>query len=141
MRGALFALLGGLCITMQGIFNARMSDAIGGWHTTSIVHLAAFTIALLIYINVRDGKGKSFKEVPFLYLVGGSFGVVVVFSELTAIHMIGPAPAITILLVAQIGTAFLIESRGWFGERKVPVTRRQGIGLLMMLAGVVLFQL
>ncbi|XXM70578.1 DMT family transporter [Lysinibacillus sphaericus] len=141
MRGALFALLGGLCITMQGIFNARMSDAIGGWHTTSIVHLAAFTIAMLIYINVRDGKGKSFRKVPFLYLIGGSFGVVVVFSELTAIHMIGPAPAIAILLVAQIGTAFVIESRGWFGEQKVPVTRRQGIGLIMMLAGVVLFQL
>ncbi|KSU61829.1 hypothetical protein AS034_13435 [[Bacillus] enclensis] len=141
MRGALFALLGGLCITMQGIFNARMSDAIGGWHTTSIVHLAAFTIAMLIYINVRDGKGKSFRQVPFLYLIGGSFGVVVVFSELTAIHMIGPAPAIAILLAAQIGTAFVIESRGWFGERKVPVTRRQGIGLIMMLFGVVLFQL
>ncbi|MFL8935231.1 DMT family transporter [Rossellomorea oryzaecorticis] len=141
MRGALFALLGGLCITMQGIFNARMSDAIGGWHTTSIVHLAAFTIAMLIYINVRDGKGKSFRQVPFLYLIGGSFGVVVVFSELTAIHMIDPAPAIAILLVAQIGTAFVIESRGWFGERKVPVTRRQGIGLIMMLLGVVFFQL
>ncbi|NQD66979.1 DMT family transporter [Bacillus haikouensis] len=141
MRGALFALLGGLCITMQGIFNARMSDAIGGWHTTSMVHIVAFSIAMTIYIKVRDGKGKSFRQVPFLYLIGGSFGVVVVFSELTAIHMIGPASAIAILLVAQIGTAFLIESRGWFGEKKVGVTLRQGIGLMMMLAGVVLFQL
>ncbi len=141
MKGAIFALLGGLCITMQGIFNARMSDAIGGWHTTSIVHIVAFTIAMAIYMKERYGKGKSFRQVPFLYLIGGSFGVVVVFSELTAIHMIGPASAIAILLVAQIGTAFAIESKGWFGERKVPVTLRQGVGLIMMLAGVVLFQL
>jgi bacterial/archaeal transporter family-2 protein len=141
MKGALFALFGGLCITMQGIFNARMSDALGGWHTTSMVHLVAFAISMTIYMNVRDGKGKSFKEVPFLYLIGGTFGVIVVFSELTAIHTIGPAAAIAILLVAQIGTAFLIESKGWFGEKKIPVTTRQVVGLTMMLAGVILFQL
>ncbi|MFG6113789.1 DMT family transporter [Halobacillus sp. MO56] len=141
MKGALFSLLGGLCITMQGIFNARMSDAIGGWHTTVMVHIVAFTIAIIIYMKVRDGKGKSFKKVPFLYLIGGSFGVIVVFSELTAIHRIGPAAAIAILLVSQIAMAFIIESRGWFGEKKIPVTLRQGLGLMMMLAGVVLFQL
>ncbi|MGR9049561.1 EamA-like transporter family protein [Halobacillus litoralis] len=141
MKGALFSLLGGLCITMQGIFNARMSDSIGGWHTTSMVHLVAFTISILVYFYVRDGKGKSFKRVPSLYLIGGTFGVVVVFAELTAIKMIGPASAIAILLVAQIGTAFVIESKGWFGENKVPVTKRQGIGIAMMLVGVILFQL
>ncbi len=141
MKGALFSLLGGLCITMQGIFNARMSDAIGGWHTTSMVHIIAFIIAISIYWNVRDGKGKSFKKVPFLYLTGGTFGVIVVFSELTAIHKIGPASAIAILLVSQILTAFIIESKGWFGEKKIPITLRQGIGLSMMLVGVVLFQL
>ncbi|QAS54341.1 DMT family transporter [Halobacillus litoralis] len=141
MKGALFSLLGGLCITMQGIFNARMSDEIGGWHTTSIVHLVAFSISFLIYMKVRDKKGKSFKTVPFLYLIGGTFGVVVVFSELTAIHMIGPASAIAVLLVAQIGTAFVIESKGLFGEKKVPVTFQQGLGITMMLLGVILFQL
>ncbi|MBN9653479.1 DMT family transporter [Halobacillus sp. GSS1] len=141
MKGALFSLLGGLCITMQGIFNARMSDSIGGWHTTSMVHLVAFTISILVYFYVRDGKAKSFKRVPFLYLIGGTFGVVVVFAELTAIKMIGPASAIAILLVAQIGTAFVIESKGWFGENKIPVTKRQGIGIAMMLVGVILFQL
>ncbi|WP_226579817.1 DMT family transporter [Halobacillus litoralis] len=141
MKGALFSLLGGLCITMQGIFNAKMSDAIGGWHTTSMVHLVAFIISLTIYLKVRDGKGKSFKKVPFLYLTGGTFGVIVVFSELTAIHQIGPAKAIAVLLVAQIGTAFIIESKGWFDEKKIPITLRQGIGLAMMLIGVVIFQL
>lgn len=141
MKGALFALLGGLCITLQGIFNARVSETIGGWHTTSMVHMIAFAIALMIYLYVQDGKGKSFKRVPSLYLIGGSFGVIVVFSELTAIHMIGPASAIALLLVSQIGTAFLIEARGWFGEAKVPITLRQTIGLTMMIVGVVLFQL
>ncbi|CDQ17811.1 transporter family-2 protein [Halobacillus karajensis] len=141
MKGAIFSLLGGLCITMQGIFNARMSDSIGGWHTTSMVHLVAFTISILIYFYVRDGKGKSFKQVPILYLIGGTFGVIVVFAELSAIKMIGPASAIAILLVSQIGTAFVIESKGWFGQNKIPVTLKQGIGIGMMLAGVIFFQL
>lgn len=141
MKGALFSLLGGLCITLQGIFNARMSDTIGGWHTTSMVHLVAFAISLSIYMKVRDGRGKSFGRVPFIYLTGGTFGVIVVFSELTAIHQIGPAAAIAVLLVAQIGTAFIIESRGWFGEERIPITPRQAAGLTMMVAGVILFQL
>ena len=43
---------------MQGIFNARMSDAIGGWNITSMVHLVAFTMTLTIYMKVRDARGK-----------------------------------------------------------------------------------
>ncbi|MFD1018602.1 DMT family transporter [Thalassobacillus hwangdonensis] len=141
MKGILFSITAGLCITLQGIFNSKMSDHISGWHISSIVHLVGFILCLSIYFFVRDGNKAGMKQVPPIYFFGGAFGVIVVFSELTAINMMGPASAIAILLVAQLIAAFLIEARGWFGEKKLKITGNQWVGIAMIVSGVVIFKL
>ncbi|KGX92377.1 hypothetical protein N781_16650 [Pontibacillus halophilus JSM 076056 = DSM 19796] len=141
MKGLLFSLAAGLCITMQGVFNARLSDELGGWQTTSLNQLVGLLFAIIMYIIMRDGRKEGFKEVPKVYLFGGTFGVIVVFAELTAMKMMGPAFAISILLVSQLLTAYLIESNGWFGQTKVRVTKPQLVGVSMMILGVVVFNL
>ncbi|MCA0971940.1 DMT family transporter [Halobacillus litoralis] len=140
MKGVLFSILAGLCITLQGIFNSNMGTALSGWHTTVVVHVVAFSLALVVYLNKRDGSIEGLKRVHPFYYVGGSFGVPVVFSELTAIQLLGPAAAISILLVAQLGLAFLVECRGWFGEVKQRIQTHQIIGLVMIVSGVVIFK-
>ncbi|WP_079479269.1 DMT family transporter [Halobacillus salinus] len=140
MKGVLFSILAGLCITLQGIFNSKMGAELSGWHTTVVVHAVAFTLSALVYWKKRDGDILGIKRVPPFYFVGGAFGVPVVFSELTAIQQLGPAPAISILLVAQLGAAFLVEWRGWFGEKKNRIEPHQIIGLVMIVAGVIIFK-
>ncbi|MFC0522787.1 DMT family transporter [Pontibacillus salicampi] len=141
MKGILFSIIAGFCITLQGIFNTKMSSVIGGWHTTSIVHLVGFMLSLTIYLFVKDGDSKGMTKVPPIYFAGGALGVIVVFSELTAIHLVGPASAIAILLVAQLLGAFLIEARGWFGEKSFSVRPHQLLGICMMIVGVMLFKI
>lgn len=140
MKGVLFSILAGVCITMQGIFNSKMGAELSGWHTTVVVHAVAFTLSAIIYFKKRDGSKLGMKRVPPFYFIGGAFGVPVVFSELTAIQQLGPAPAISILLVAQMAAAFIVEWRGWFGERKNRIKTHQIIGLVMIVAGVVIFK-
>lgn len=45
MKGVIFALLGGACITLQGVANARISQDIGTWQAATITQLTGFIIS------------------------------------------------------------------------------------------------
>jgi transporter family-2 protein len=141
MRGIIFAFLGGAFITLQGVANARISQDIGTWQAATITQLTGFIAALLILMFVRDGKWGKFKEVKPLYLIGGAFAAVIIFSNVTAIQQIGVTLTISTLLIAQLGLTFLIDINGWFGVEKQKMRMPQFIGIGMMIAGVVILGL
>ncbi|GKS14183.1 membrane protein [Paenibacillus chitinolyticus] len=141
MKGILFAFLGGACITLQGVANARISHDIGTWQAATITQLTGFLIALVILLFVRDGSLRSFKEVKPLYLIGGALGAVIIFSEVTAIQKIGVTFTIAALLIAQLSLTFLVDINGWFGVAKQKMKLPQFIGIGLMIAGVVILKL
>jgi transporter family-2 protein len=140
MRGILFAFLGGAFITLQGVANSRISQDIGTWQAATITQLTGFVMALLILIFVRDGKWQKLKQVKPMYLTGGAFGAVIIFSNVTAIHRIGVTLTISALLIAQLSLTFIIDSKGWFGVAKMKMKLPQFIGIGMMIAGVAILR-
>lgn len=141
MKGIIFSIIAGVFISLQGVFNSRMSEELSAWHTTAIVHLVGFIFSIIIYLCVRDGRSEGFREVPILYLLGGVLGIVIVFGEMKAINLLGMSFAIATILIAQLICAFIIDSRGLFGMIKTKVSFQQVIGMAMMLTGVVIFKL
>nr|WP_285801389.1 DMT family transporter [Exiguobacterium sp. s127] len=141
VQGVIFALMSGLFIALQGIFNARLGDAIGPWFSVTIVHFVGLMGCLAIYSVVRDRKIGGFRQLPLLYASGGLLGVLVVVTELTSIQLLGMTWAMCLLLVAQILCAFVIDLNGWFGVIKKRSNRGQWIGISLMLAGVAIFSL
>ncbi|MBO9129405.1 DMT family transporter [Bacillus sp. 165] len=140
MRGSLFAFLGGAFITLQGVANSHISQDIGTWQTATITQLTGFIGALLVLVFVRDRNWRKVKQVKPLYLIGGSFGALVIFSNVTAFHKIGVTLTIASLLIAQLCLTFLIDSNGWFGVVKQKMSLPQFIGIGMMIAGVVILK-
>ncbi len=142
IRGILFAFLGGACITLQGVANARISESIGTWQAATLTQLTGFIMAFAIYLVVKDGGDlRGFTKVKPLYLAGGAFGSVIIFGEVTAIHTVGVTFAIAALLIAQLCVTFLIDTFGWFGTVKNKMGAPQFIGLAMMIGGVLLMKL
>ncbi|MFI8712072.1 DMT family transporter [Brevibacillus brevis] len=141
MQGILFSLLAGVFICLQSVFNAQASTKLGLWQTNAIVHAVGFLVSFSIFLYVRDGDWKSIGEVNKMYLLGGVFGAVIVFSVMKGITSIGPAYAVSILLISQLLVALLIDSLGLFGVQKVPITLNKIIGIGIMIAGVVVFKL
>lgn len=141
MKGIISSIIAGVFISLQGVFNSRMSEELSEWHTTAIVHLVGFIFSIIIYLFVRDGRAEGFQEVPILYLLGGMLGVVIVLGEMTAINLIGMSFAIATILIAQLICAFIIDTSGLFGMIKMKVSIQQVIGMAMMLMGVVIFKL
>ncbi|MDO7908035.1 DMT family transporter [Paenibacillus sp. JX-17] len=141
MKGILYALIGGACITLQGVANARISEDIGTWQAATITQLTGFIISLIILMFVRDAAPKGLRQVRPLYLISGAFGAVIIFSEVTAIHKMGVTLTISILLIAQLLLTFLIDSNGWFEVMKQKMKLPQFIGIGLMIAGVLIMKL
>ncbi|AIQ64005.1 hypothetical protein D3C81_385870 [compost metagenome] len=140
MRGLLLALLGGACITLQGVANAQISRDIGTWQAATITQLTGFLISLLILLFTRDRKQGWAKRVNPLYITGGGFAAIIIFSEVTAIKGVGVTLTVSALLIAQLLLTFLIDTKGWFGVLKRTMRLPQFIGLGMMVAGVIILK-
>lgn len=141
MRGIIFALLGGACITLQGVANTRISTDIGTWQAATITQLTGFILAALILVFVRDINLQGLKQVKPMYLTGGAFGAVIIFSEVTAIQQIGVTFTISALLIAQLFLTFLVDSNGWFGVVKQKMKLPQFLGIALMITGVIIMKL
>jgi transporter family-2 protein len=140
MRGSLYAFLGGAFITLQGVANSQISQSIGIWQAATITQLTGFLMALLILLFVCDGKLHGFKQVKPLYLTGGAFAAVIIFSNVMAIQQMGVTLTIAAVLIAQLCLTFLIDSYGWFGVVKQKVRLPHFIGIGMMIIGVVILK-
>ncbi|HEY2420059.1 MAG TPA: DMT family transporter [Neobacillus sp.] len=140
MRGSLYAFLGGAFITLQGVANSQISQSIGIWQAATITQLTGFLMALLILLFVRDGKLHGFKQVKPLYLTGGAFAAVIIFSNVMAIQQMGVTLTIAAVLIAQLCLTFLIDSYGWFGVVKQKMRLPHFIGIGMMIIGVVILK-
>lgn len=141
MKGILFALLGGACITLQGVANNRISYDIGTWQAATITQLTGMIMAAVILLFVRDGSWQGIRQIKPLYLFGGAFASIIIFSEVTAIQYIGVTFTVSALLIAQLCMTFTIDARGWFGVVRQKITAAQCIGIALMIAGVVILKL
>lgn len=141
MKGILFAVMAGVFISLQTIFNTRVSGKVGLWATTTLVLGLGFFTSFLMFIIMDDTRLFAVRNVNKIYLFGGFLGVGVVFCIMQAIRMLGPAYAISIVLVSQIFLAVLIDTFGWFGFETISFTMNKLVGLALMIAGIIVFKL
>ncbi|MBD2869214.1 DMT family transporter [Paenibacillus arenilitoris] len=141
MIGILYSLLAGLVISVQSVFNARMTEKTGFWFTNAWVHGTGFAITLIILLLLKDDGLARLPAVNKLYWLGGAMGVMIVFSVTKGITSLGPAYSVALLLIMQLLVAMVIDSLGLFGVDRVPVTPNKLIGIAVMIAGVIVFKL
>jgi transporter family-2 protein len=140
MVGAIYAIIAGIMVSMQSIFNVRLSEKAGFWLTNVIVHGSGFVVSLILFLLIKDGSLSKMQGVNKLYLLGGCMGVIIVFSAMKSVTALNPAYAIAIMLIVQLIGALAVESFGWFGVDKVALSANRLIGIGVMIAGVVVFK-
>lgn len=140
MFGILLAIISGLSMTIQGVFNTRLGEKIGVWETNVIVSSSAFLITIIISFFLRDGSYQMIKDSNKLYLLGGALSVVITFTVMKSIGLMGPTCGIGIILVAQLLSAAIIEAFGLFGSDKIKFSLNEFIGIAIMIIGIVIFK-
>ncbi len=141
VQGILFSIAAGILVTFQGIFNSRLSEEIGNWHTNTFVHGSGLLLAFILLVFNEKLDFSSIKDVNSYYLLGGFMGVCIVFSVMMGIKSVGTSYAITILIVTQIVVGLAVNYFGLFGEPLVTLSGFKILGLILMVSGVIIYQL
>ncbi len=138
MTGILMCILSGAAMSVQGVFNTRLSDKIGLLESNFIVQATALVLAAISLFWAR-GSFSQIGGVNKLYLTGGVLAMVITITVMLGIKNLSPTVAISIILVSQLAAAALIDAFGLFDSDKVVFGLRKIIGLAVMIGGIILF--
>ncbi len=127
-------------MSLQGVFNTRVSEKIGLWETNVLVQGTGLILTLIILLIAGNGNFKAIKEVNKLYLLGGVLGAIIIFSVMQGISNMGPTYSIATILVAQLLAAGIIDSFGMFGADQIKFTLSKFIGIGIMIVGILVFK-
>lgn len=141
MIGFLIAVISGLLMSVQGVFNTQVTKTTGMWVANAFVQFTAFLVCIAIWvISDRTSFGTLLKVEPRYMLIGGILGAGITYTVIKAMDMMGPAKAVMMIVTAQILVAYLIELFGLFGVEKQPFSWRKVIGILLAAGGIILFK-
>ena len=73
-------------------------------------------------------------------LLGGVIGAFITVTVIQSMGALGPAKAAMLIVVSQLAVAYLIELLGLFGVDKQPFEWRKIIGMLISIAGIIIFK-
>ncbi|WP_164957331.1 DMT family transporter [Clostridium estertheticum] len=127
-------------MSLQGVFNTRVSEKIGLWETNVLVQGTGLILTLIILLIAGNGNFRNIKEVNKLYLLGGVLGAIIIFSVMKGITSLGPTYSIATILVAQLLAAGLIDSFGIFGAEQIKFALSKYIGIGVMIVGIIIFK-
>lgn len=140
MTGMIVSLISGALMSIQGVFNTKVTEKAGLWLTCTIVQGTAFLVCIISLWLTKDGDLGGLKEVNKLYLLGGVMGAGITYTVIRGISDLGPAYAIMLILIAQMIVAYLIELLGWFGTESVGFEWQKLLGVAFMIGGIIVFQ-
>ena len=138
--GLIYSIIAGLLMSIQGVFNTRASEKIGLWEINLIVHGTGFILAVILFFVIGNGHLNKIYSVNKFYLLGGIIGVVIIYTVMRGVSEIGPALANMSILIAQLILAYSIEAFGIFGTKAIGFEWSKVIGVLIMIAGIIVFQ-
>ena len=141
MTGFLIAMLSGALMSVQGVFNTQVTKVTGMWVSNAWVQLSAFAVCLAAwFVMGRDSVVTLGKVEPKYVLLGGVIGAGITWTVIKSMESLGPAKAVLAIVVMQVLTAYFIELFGLFGTEKSVFEWRKVIGLLVAIAGLVIFE-
>lgn len=137
----MIALVSGALMSVQGVFNTKVTESSSMWAANAFVQFTAFLVCILAWLFADR---TSFREVlavePKYFLLGGVMGAFITLTVIRSMDALGPAKAVMLIVISQLIVAYLIELFGLFGVDKQPFSWRKVIGALVAIGGFVLFK-
>lgn len=141
MWGIIIALISGALMSIQGVFNTEVTKNAGMWVSNTWVQFTALIVCMAgWFITGRDSFAAIAKVEPRYMLLGGVIGAFITFTVIKSMSVLGPAKAVMLIVVSQLLVAYLIEVFGLFGVEKVDFVWKKVIGMVLAIAGIVIFK-
>lgn len=141
MIGFFIAMLSGALMSVQGVFNTKVTESTSMWVANTFVQFTAFLVCLAAWLMTdRSSLRAVFEVEPKYFLLGGVMGAFITLTVIKSMDTLGPAKAVMLIVIAQLIVAYLIELFGLFGVEKQPFVWRKAIGALVAIAGFIVFK-
>ena len=138
MVGFFIAVLSGILMSVQGVFNTQVTKQSSLWTTSAFVQLTALLVCVLAWLFTdRSNPLKVLAAKPSYLLLGGVIGAFITYTVVVSMGKLGPAKAVMFIVIAQLISAYLIELLGMFGVEKEPFSVRKLVGMAVAVIGVI----
>ena len=142
MAGFLIALLSGALMSVQGVFNTQVTKSTGIWVSNGWVQLSAFALCVVVWLATgRESVSTLWEVRPHYMLLGGVIGAGITWTVIQSVSALGPARSALLIVIAQLAVSYLIQLFGLFGMDQEPFSWKKAGGLLLAVAGSMIFQL
>lgn len=142
MAGFLIALLSGALMSVQGIFNTQVTKSTGIWVSNGWVQLSAFALCVVVWLATgRESVSTLWEVRPHYMLLGGVIGAGITWTVIQSVSALGPARSALLIVIAQLAVSYLLQLFGLFGMDQEPFSWKKAGGLLLAVAGIMIFQL
>ena len=140
MLGVIFSAIAGAAMSLQGVINTRLGQKIGIWESNMFVQGTAFILSLIVMFIFGSGDLKMLGDMNKLYLTGGILGLIITVTVMLGIRDLSPTVSISIILIAQLTVAALIDAFGLLRSEQVTFGLTKYIGIALMIAGIIVFK-
>lgn len=142
MLGMLLSILSGALMSIQGVFNTGVTKQSSIWVASGFVQFSALLVCVAAwFFTGRQGTVASLFTIDNKYmLLGGAMGAFITYTVIKGVELLGPAKANMFIIVTQLLVAYLIEVFGLFGTQKASFDMSKLIGMLLLIAGIIVFK-
>jgi len=140
MIGFSLAIIAGVLISLQSVFNAKVNESVGQWLTTACVLGIGLISSILFYIITENSISIKVYTTNYLFYVSGLFGIGLIICIMGAIKSLGPAYTVLISLITQLVVALCIDTFGLFGMESIPLQINKLVGISLLIVGVGIFK-
>lgn len=131
----LISLLTGIMLAIMIFINGRLTDAVGVFQATAVLHSVGVLFALLACL-IRKEKPLPRSRSPWWFYTGGIIGIFTAYANNFAFGKISMTSIVALALLGQTVASLVIDATGWFGMVKRPIRKSTLIGLTFCLAGI-----
>ena len=133
----MLAVFCGICIGMQPVVNSMLGQVtnprVAAFH--SLLTSMLIMLAIVLFSGEINLYSNTFSARP-VYLIGGFLGIVIVFSSIYIVPVIGPAKMAGIFVAVQLVTSAVIGHFGLLGVGKNPMNLTKMAGIALMMIGM-----
>lgn len=138
--GFIIALISGVLMSVQGVFNTQVTKGTSMWVSNSWVQVSAFIVCIGAWLFTDRKSFMGLLNVsPKYMLLGGVIGAFITYTVIKSMAMMGPAKAVMIIVISQIVSAYLIELIGMFGVEKSDFQWQKFVWAAVATVGVFMF--
>ena len=138
---SLAAFLSGMCLSLQGPTNAALARRSDRFSASFISSLVGLLLSLLWMMLAGKGDLSLLPQCRFWMYLGGVYWVYRLFLTMIGIQYLGLALTVTLTMLGQMATSFVIDIFGAFGVTAVPVSMLRLGGICAVALGILLIDI